>query len=54
VVPAALVQVFLTFSISIGMGLSSTIVQVMVPSRMRGRIMGLNALGFTGIMPRRR
>ena len=51
VVPAALVQVFLTFSISIGMGLSSTIVQVMVPSRMRGRIMGLNALGFTGIMP---
>jgi predicted MFS family arabinose efflux permease len=48
---AALVQVCLTFTISIGMGLASTIVQVLVPPSMRGRVMGLSSLSFTGIMP---
>jgi MFS family permease len=48
---AAAIQVLLTFSIALGMGLSSTIVQVVVLPRMRGRVMGLNGLAFTGIMP---
>ena len=48
---AAIFQIVLTLSLALGMGLSSTIVQVLVPSRLRGRVMGLNGLAFTGLMP---
>jgi MFS family permease len=44
-------QVAITFGVSLGLGLSATIVQVLVPPHMRGRVMALNGMAFTGLMP---
>ncbi len=51
VAAAIAVQTFVAFFVSIGLGLSSTIVQITVPTELRGRILGLNGLMFTGLMP---
>lgn len=41
----------LSFSVSLGLGVGTTLVQTTVPSELRGRVMGVHGLMFTGIMP---
>jgi MFS family permease len=40
-----------TMGVSITMGLSNTLVQVLTPDQLRGRVMGLWAMIFVGVMP---
>ena len=42
---------FQSLSISTSLGLASIIIQEMVPDVLRGRVMSLSSLMFTGVMP---
>src|SRR5206468_938310 len=48
---ATLLMPILTFSISLAVGLSATIIQVTVPNELRGRVLGVHGLMWTGLMP---
>jgi MFS family permease len=48
---SVIAQAFLSLSISFSVGLASIMVQEMVPDELRGRVMSLYTLMFTGIMP---
>jgi MFS family permease len=48
---AASAVAVLSFSVSISLGLGTTILQITVPSELRGRVMGVHGLMFTGLMP---
>jgi MFS family permease len=48
---AVAVQTVLTFGVSLGLGLGSTIVQVLVPPEIRGRVMAFHGIAFTALMP---
>lgn len=48
---AIAIQAVLTFSVSLSLGLGATIVQVLVPSGIRGRVMAFHGISFTALMP---
>jgi hypothetical protein len=48
---AAAVIIVLNGASSLGLGLAATIIQVVVPDRLRGRVMGIYGLTFMALMP---
>ncbi|MFH0899203.1 MAG: MFS transporter [Pseudomonadota bacterium] len=48
---AAVLVATMAFSVSLAVGLGSTMLQVAVPEALRGRVMGVNGLAFGGLMP---
>ncbi len=48
---AAFLLTAMNVCVALSLGLAATIVQTTVPDRMRGRIMGLWGITFTGVMP---
>ena len=41
----------LSFGTSTGLGLAGTLIQIIVPNELRGRVMSIQGLMFTGLMP---
>jgi MFS family permease len=48
---AALVQLLLALCVAVAIGLGTTLLQVVVPPDLRGRVMGIYGLMWTGLMP---
>ena len=41
----------MTFCVALTLGLGTTIIQITVPDALRGRVMGVHSVMFTGLMP---